>query len=325
MSDSRTQESQGRQASLEAYRARLGRALAYVQDNLGGELSLDAAAERACFSKYHFHRIFSAAMGESFADYVRRLRLERAANLLEQHPGRTVTEVAFDSGFSSSSLLSRLFAEHFGSPPSRWREERRASARAQSRARAPERRTETSPSLWACLDSPRAGDGSLQKGSKLSLKAYPALRFASCLHIGPYGEEIAEAWARLYRWAGPRGLLGPNALMAGISWDNPELCPGDRCRYSACIGMPEALETGSDMLLLSFPARSYLCLHFAGPESDFAEAYSSLYKSYLPASGFEPEDDPAIEFQRHPPSPQGGFDLEIALPVARIVMPPARG
>lgn len=115
-------------SSLEVYRSRIERTIAYVQENLGGEVSLDGAAEAACFSKYHFHRIFTAAMGESFADYVRRLRLDRAANFLEQRPSMNVTEVALESGFSSPSVLSRLFAERFGVPPSAWRMDKRSEA-----------------------------------------------------------------------------------------------------------------------------------------------------------------------------------------------------
>lgn len=135
----------------------------------------------------------------------------------------------------------------------------------------------------------------------------------------PYGPGISEAWSRLYRWAGPRGILGPQSYAAGISWDNPELCPPGSCRYSACIAIPDELEISGDVVLLTFPARNYLCLEFRGPETEFATAYGILYSRVLPASGCEPEDAPAIEFYKGQaksfPGGDSSFTLEIALSV----------
>lgn len=286
-------------ASLEAYRARIARALAYVQEHLADDACLDGAASAACFSKYHFHRIFGAAMGESFGDCLRRLRLERAAGFLEQRPDMSVTEIAMASGFASPSVLSRDFALRFGAPPSRWRRERQAAAPAGAAEE---------PRLWD------RGEARVQD-PELSIRSMPALRFASCLHIGPYGPGIREAWARLHRWAGPRGIIGPETVSVGVSWDNPEICAPDRCRYSACLPLPEGIEASDDIVVVAFPARSYLCLHFLGPEADFSAAYAGLYRRYLPESGFEPEDDPAIEFYRSAAGAERGFDVDIALPV----------
>ncbi len=295
--------------SLEAYRARLTRALAYVQENIGGEVSLEGAAAAACFSKFHFHRIFTAAMGESFSDCVRRLRLDRAAFFLGQRPSMNVTDVAMACGFSSPSVLSRLFAERFGEPPSRWRDLKRAAARAGQEAAA-------APILWQNGPAPEV-TGNAAEGERVSVRSLPALRLASCLHIGPYGPDIQEAWDRLCRWAGPRGLLGSGTRAAGLSWDNPELCPHGRCRYSACLEIPAGIETGGDVLPLDFPARTYLILSCSGSAVDFSAAYDRLYDRYLPRSGFEPEDDPAIEFYRSIAS-VGSFDLDIALPVRTL-------
>ena len=294
-------------ASLEAYRARLSRALSYIQENIAGDISLEGAAESACFSKFHFHRIFGEALGESFGDCVRRIRLERAATFLEQRPGMTVTAIALASGFTSPSVLSRAFSDRFGAPPSRWRQERQATDRARSRS-SPVPRESPGPRLWA-------QGAAREPDPELSIKAMPALRFASCLHIGEYGPGVGEAWERLYRWAGPRGLLGQKTLAAGVSWDNPDICPSDRCRYSACVPIPETMEVSSEVVVVAFPPRKYLCLHYAGPEAGFSAAYGNLYRRYLPESGFEPEDDPAIEFYRRPASAEAGFDADIALPV----------
>jgi AraC family transcriptional regulator len=289
-----------KEASLEAYRARLARALAYVQGNLQGEVSLEGAAEAACFSKYHFHRIFSGLVGESFADYVRRLRLERAALLLEQRPAMSVTEAALASGFSSPSVFSRDFAERFGLPPSAWREERRPGLSADGGARC---WGERSPQEEAALPGLQG----------LEVKELGPFHFASILALGGYGPAIGEAWGRLCRWAGPRGLLGPGSVSAGLAWDSPDITEPARCRYSVCLSCPPALELSGEVVPLEFAPRKHLVLSYRGP--DLSKAYTYLYKQILPVSGFEPEDSPALEFYRAAAQSMKTFDLEIALPV----------
>lgn len=303
-----------RKRSLEVYRHRIERALSYVQENLSGEVSLDGAAAEACFSKYHFHRIFTAAIGESFSDYLRRLRLDRAAAFLEHNPSMSVTEIALASGFSSLSVLSRDFVARFGLPPSQWRGKKGA---AKDFARSAE-----AGSTLNWFSSRRKGE---EVGAELEdyedrveLKSLGGLRFASRLHIGPYGEDIGSAWGRLGAWAGPRGLMGPQTRLVGISWDNPDLCPPESCRYSTCVPIPEGLEASGDISILAFPPRSYLSLPVRIPEIDFYTAYDILYRRFLPRSGLEPEDSPAIEFYEPGPRAAGRFEVELCLPVKSI-------
>lgn len=61
------------------YQARILRVLTHIQEHLDEPLDLEALAQVACFSSFHFHRVFAAMTGETIADHVRRLRLERAA------------------------------------------------------------------------------------------------------------------------------------------------------------------------------------------------------------------------------------------------------
>jgi len=64
------------------YERRINAALDHIDRALGEDISLGKLATLACFSPFHFHRIFSAFVGEPPAEYVRRLRLEKAAILL---------------------------------------------------------------------------------------------------------------------------------------------------------------------------------------------------------------------------------------------------
>jgi AraC family transcriptional regulator len=69
----------------------------------------------------HFHRVFSGLVGESLAEHIRRLRLERAAGELCR-TNRRVIDVALAAGYGAHEPFTRAFRAHFGMPPSAWRE-----------------------------------------------------------------------------------------------------------------------------------------------------------------------------------------------------------
>ena len=64
---------------MSEYGVRINRALNYAQENLPAYVELDEVAQIAAFSPYHFHRVFILVVGESFASFMRKRRLEWAA------------------------------------------------------------------------------------------------------------------------------------------------------------------------------------------------------------------------------------------------------
>src|SRR5215470_6894619 len=99
------------------YVHRVNRAIDHVTRHLAEPLPLDDVARVACFSPYHFHRIFRSLVGETLHAFVKRARLERAVHLIS-HGGGSLTEIALACGFSSSSDFSRSFRSQYGVPPS---------------------------------------------------------------------------------------------------------------------------------------------------------------------------------------------------------------
>ena len=88
------------------YRERILRVMVYIQNHLDDPLSLEDLAKVACFSPYHFHRIFRGVVGESVKEHVRRLRLERAAFRLTSS-SRSVIEIALDAGYDTHESFTR--------------------------------------------------------------------------------------------------------------------------------------------------------------------------------------------------------------------------
>ncbi len=109
-----------RPVTLQDYKERMLRVLVHIQQHLDGPLPLERLASIACFSPYHFHRIFTGMVGESVKEHVRRLRLERAASELKLGSA-PVTRIALDAGYESHEAFTRSFTAAFGMSPSRYR------------------------------------------------------------------------------------------------------------------------------------------------------------------------------------------------------------
>jgi len=96
---------------------RLCRARDLLASEYQSRVLLQQAAREACLSDFHFHRLFRTTFGETPHDFLTRLRLQRARQLLAS--SRSVTDVCFDVGYESLGSFSYAFANRFGVPPSR--------------------------------------------------------------------------------------------------------------------------------------------------------------------------------------------------------------
>jgi AraC-like DNA-binding protein len=81
------------------------------------ELCIDQISAALGCTKRYLHMLFSDR-GTTVGDYIWHARLQNCRHELETHAGKTVTDVAFSWGFSSSSHFSRVFRKYFGIVPS---------------------------------------------------------------------------------------------------------------------------------------------------------------------------------------------------------------
>jgi AraC family transcriptional regulator len=106
---------------LTGYDERIQDVQKYVREHTDEALNREVLASVAGFSVPHFHRIFTAQVGENIASYVRRVRLERAARKLRMG-AVDITEVALAAGYDTHAAFSKAFKQHFGLSPSEFRQ-----------------------------------------------------------------------------------------------------------------------------------------------------------------------------------------------------------
>jgi AraC family transcriptional regulator len=114
-----------RRPSMRIYRRglapiRLRRVVELVHANIESELTLHELAESAELSVAHFSQMFRKSTGETPHQFVLRLRVERAKNLLRA-PNANVLDVALACGFKTSQHFSRIFRQMCGATPTQYR------------------------------------------------------------------------------------------------------------------------------------------------------------------------------------------------------------
>ena len=102
-----------KELNKQEYLLRINKVTDYIHNNIDQPLPLQKMAGIACFSPFHFHRVFTILTGETPTDYIKRTRIEKAAQLLKRNKEQTTTENTRQSNYSSLSLLNRNINQKF--------------------------------------------------------------------------------------------------------------------------------------------------------------------------------------------------------------------
>src|SRR5580765_8503675 len=104
----------------------IARAKDYIGKNQGEALSLGGVAPGVNTSTFYLCKMFKKAPGLNFTDYVSRVRIEKAKNLL-LNPNLRVSEIAFEVGFQSLTHFNRVFKKIIGQSPTEYRAQVKAA------------------------------------------------------------------------------------------------------------------------------------------------------------------------------------------------------
>ena len=275
--------------------------LVHIQAKLDQDLSLEALANRARLSHFHFHRLFRSTVGETLKQYTQRLRLERAANHLVINDA-AIVDVALDCGFHSHETFSRQFKRRFQVTPKEYRQWARGEMT---------RRSISTPPLDELYS-----DFEL---SKTTITRLAQLNVAFIRHVGPYESVTDTLWHRLENWATSK-RLPHDLIFLGIAHDAPGVTPPERLRFDAAVVVPEpfAPEGAVGHQVLG-PGEFAMTTH-VGHYRTLPEAYASIVQRVVQLKKFRLGGLPAIEFYRttRVDASHEMNHTEIYLPVSRV-------
>ncbi|KAA3641696.1 MAG: AraC family transcriptional regulator [Bacteroidetes bacterium] len=296
------------------YLGRINNVMVYIEDNLDKELSLDIIAQVACFSPYHFHRIFSGITGETINTFINRKRLERSASLLMKGSELPLSSIAFDMGFNSASSFSRAFKKYYGISPSEFREMPKDQF---SKIRKVDRKnSQVDLTFETYICNINNIKNWLEMNANVAVKEMPELQVAYVTHTGSF-DQIGGAYERLMRWAGPKGLLStPDLKTVTVYHDDPQVTEISKVRQSACITVDHEIATDGEVGFMKIRAGKYAVGRFEIGVMEFEQAWNSMCV-WIADNGYQSREKDYYELYHndHMQHPEQKFILDICIPV----------
>lgn len=239
------------------YHKSINKVLDYIDEHLGENPDLETLSGIANISTFHFHRIFKAIIGENLGKYIKRIRLEYVASKLRSSE-YTLSSLAEKTGYNSEQALSKAFKKHFGMPPSTFK--------FTSGQWVKKNNSQLSPRLC-----------------KISNKHIIYIRI-----IDNYGapESYSDAWKKLYIYTVLHGWYSNESESLGISFDDPSITVGEKCRFYACVSVEEKVKTSGIFASKTIDGGLYAIFTLKGAYSGLTELYKEIWFSWFPESKY---------------------------------------
>ncbi|MGF6602624.1 AraC family transcriptional regulator [Paraburkholderia sp. GAS448] len=264
------------------YRRRIALVIEAILTDPAAPHTLDSLASIAHLSPYHFHRIYRALTGESVVETVQRLRLAQAAHRLTEATD-TVTTIAHHVGYESPQAFARAFRGFAGVSPSAFQTRQRNLAASHTQAEKSTTR-----------DEKTAGTGL----PVVELTDLPSIDVLCLRHHGP-NSTIGQTFRTLLQILRCDGASAKDQRMIGICSGDPE--ESGSFSYLAGIVPATPTEPFGSIEPVRVEGGLYATHRLVGPYALIAPTFQALFGGWLPQSGYEPDDRPALEFYRNPP------------------------
>lgn len=158
----------------------------------------------------------------------------------------------------------------------------------------------------------------MELNKSVEVKDLPEMTLAYVRHTGPYqGDEglFERLFQKLFTWAGPRKLLEqPDLKSIVVYHDDPNVTEEDKLRMSVSITVPPDTKVAGEVGKMRIAADEYVIARFVLNAQEYHEAWSWLYGSWFPQSGYQPDDGACFEMYTEEPK-DGRMTVDICVPV----------
>jgi AraC family transcriptional regulator len=250
----------------------------FILENFEKKISLNQLAFLSGFSNFHFHRIFKELQGESIANHLKRLRLEKAAFELKisEIP---LKEISIQAGFDSYEAFSRAFKKKFRISPQDFRKKNAISGKFIHQFK------------------------NVPKGIQLNeihIRKIDSVKLAFLRKLGPY-EELpgpdlnSKEFQKLLEFAKLNQMDPKNHLMIGVCQDDPLITKSPFVRFDIGFSITKSCTLLPEMGIQTLKGGNYLVSRYRGEYKGLNDVYNFLLYEYCPKYKYKIKSDPLFE------------------------------
>ena len=249
---------------------RMNRVIQAIEESLDSDITVGFLAGVACYSEFHFHRLFRSYVGESVYAFRKRLLLERAVKLL-QYSEKSITEIAFDSGYDNHSSFSKAFKKHFNHSPNTVRQQMISFEK---------------------FSIPKIDESINMKVEIVELEE---INVIAARGVGTYQQIAAEAWGRIMKFAYSNKHMHKDVRRFGLSHDDPNITAADKIRYDACLDIDVDISQTDNLRKLTIAGGKYAKFIHIGSYDNLDKTYGYIFNQWLPNSDYELRTVPCFD------------------------------
>lgn len=298
------------------YIYRINKVVLFIEAHLDEPIDLGKLASEACYSPFHFHRVFSALVDETPKQFINRLRLERIASALLKGQADNISDLSVRYGFQNLSSFSRAFKRHFGISATEFQN---LNLDAFSKIRKTESKNgQTELRIENYFWNVEQIKNWMRMNATIEIKQMPEIQLAAMRHVGPF-DQIGQVYSKLFGWAGPKGLLAnPELKTATVYHDDPSVTDISKLRQSAGITVPHAIEAEGEIIPVRIKAGKFAVGRFEITDKEFGQAWNSMC-IWVEESGYKENSENGQHYELyhndHTQHPERKFILDICIPV----------
>lgn len=257
--------------TADAHGARFRRVLAYIDGHVNGDLTVDRLSGVAAFSKYHFHRQFSALFGISVYKYVTLVRLKRASYQLAFRESSRIIDIALASGYDSGEAFARAFKKTFGQTPTAFRGQPDWDAWHEIYQSLRDRMSPHTKQRTPHAD-------------EVNVEVFEKTRVAALEHCGD-PRLLGSSLRRFIEWRKQHRLPPRVSATFNLLYDDPAETPPEDYRFVLCAATNRGVpDNPFGVVEKTIPGGRCAVLRHVGSDHGLEEAVTYLYSTWLPGS-----------------------------------------
>ncbi len=232
------------------------------------------------YSYRNINRIFLALHHETIGKYIKRLKLEKAAQFLK-YSDTSISDIAFDVGYADIASFSKAFKNQFNCAPSQFRAIQELKQHILQKTIVPKGTNPEPPLIF-------------------EIEELPVLDILYLTYHGSFEnlKGIKQVWQQLMKYAFKNKLVDDNTIYLAEILDDNEITDHVHCRYNAGIVIEPSLKIeleGLFKIKTIAPQKYAKFLHKGSHESSLI-TYDYIYSHWMSKVNLELEDKPTLEF-----------------------------
>lgn len=283
----------------------MNKALAYIEEQLSGEIDYKEAARRAMCSEYHFKRMFSFLAGIPLSEYVRRRRLTLAAFELQHSPLRII-DIAVTYGYSSPDAFTKAFQLFHGVTP--------------SEARVNGQLLKAFPRMTFQLTIRGGNEMNYRMEEKEAFRIVGLHKRVPIIFEG-VNPEIAAMWGSLNMEMISQLKALSNTVPHGMISASVNFSEGrmeEKGELDHYIGVATTQDCPEPFSQLEVSAATWAVFEAVGPFPDTLQnIWGRIYSEWFPSSHYELVEGPEILWNESKDTSSPAYRSEIWIPVAK--------